>query len=367
MNHTTLFLIATLCNFLTTPLHAEDQAYLTRGYRLTALPLAGFSSDDGPGYGFRLNLFRYDGQTIPYHRAYALQFFFTTKGKWAHRLKVDLPNLGPNQRFEIDVRYDKEDFANYFAELTDREIDGYTKEQQTFRQHYPTLGARWIRTLNGPWRFRTGFIAGHTTITPNDPQGGLLRLLHPPGADGGTLFRVHAALRYDTRDNYLNGSRGFLEEFLVEYGYGEGGRFNGGQAWYEHRHFLPLTRTLTLAQRGQITLTWGDVPFYEQPKLGSSKTVRGLAPARKRGEGRILINNELRWQGFLVSQSRSIYLGSILFADIGQIFKHGPSLSRWELGAGAGLRMYWFSTIMRMDLGRSKNHTGLYMRFAQTF
>ena len=68
-----------------------ERACETVGKRFTALPLLNFSSDDGTGYGFRLNLYDYDGRTIPYRRAYSAQAFFSTKGKWVHLLNIDLP------------------------------------------------------------------------------------------------------------------------------------------------------------------------------------------------------------------------------------------------------------------------------------
>ena len=84
-----------------------------------------------------------------------------------------------------------------------------------------------------------GLTTGYARHTPNDPAGGILGILDPIG---------------------------------------EKGAFNGGEIRYEHRHFLPLGPVLTLAHRAMGTLTFGDVPFFEQPKLGSSRTVRGLPP-----------------------------------------------------------------------------------------
>lgn len=347
--------------------HAQPQPHETQGERLTLLPLAGFSSDDGVGYGFRGNLYRYDGQTVPYQQAYALQFFFTTKGKWTHRAKLDLPKFRGNDRLEIDFRYDKEAQAAYYGTLTDAQIAQYTKEEQTYETHYKTLGIIWYHTLKKPYQLRIGIIGGHNRITPNTTQNALLTTLAPVGQNGGLLIQTHTAIRRDTRDNYLNSIRGTLQEALVEYSWGQ--YSNGGQLSFEHRHFIPLSHGWTFAQRLITALTLGDVPFYEQPKLGSSKTVRGLSPARERGEGQTLINTELRWRQITLSNRHNIHCGIIAFADIGQIYKRadGPNLNDWQMGLGGGLRVYWYSTIMRVDYGKTKNHQSLYMRFAHTF
>ncbi len=348
---------------------AEDRPYETVGKRFTALPLLNFSSDDGAGYGLRLSLFDYDGVSMPYRRAYGLQAFFTTKGKWVHRLSADMPHLRPGHRLEIELNYEKEDFANYTGELTDRELEAYTKAQKTFKQRYPTLMLMWIRDLRIPWRLRFGFRSGRNRITPNATTGSLLSLLDPPGASGGSLFQINTALRYDTRDDYINSTRGLLEEFLIEYSFGKGGSFNGGLISYEHRHFLSLRERWVFAQRANASLTLGSLPFYEEPILGGSKTIRGLPRARGRGEGRILFNSELRWRGVRVSKKQNLYLGLLLFGDIGQTFRRsdGPSLNDWRTGVGGGLRFYWYSTVVRVDYGVSENDTGLYMRFAQIF
>lgn len=341
----------------------------TEGQRITLLPLAGFSSDDGIGYGFRGNLYRYDGQTIPYQQAYAVQLFFTTKGKWTHRIKLDLPKFRETDRLEIDFRYDREALAAYYGTLSNDEIAQYTKDEQTYETHYKTLGIIWYHGLKKPYQLRVGIIAGHNRITPNAQQNALLDILSPIGKDGGLLLQVHTAFRRDTRNNYLDSRQGTLQEILAEYGRGKGGDYAGGQFRFEHQHFLPITHGWTFAQRLIAALTFGSVPFYEQPKLGSSRTVRGLAPARERGEGQTLINTELRWHQYPLSHRYNINAGLVFFADLGQIYKRadGPNLKDWQLGVGGGLRFYWYSTIMRLDYGKTQNHQSLYMRFAHTF
>ncbi len=290
-----LFLIALLSIAL--PVHA-GRAFEEKGWKPTAIPLLNFSSDHGTGYGLRASLFRYDGSTIPYARALSAQAFFTTRGKWSHRLYLDLPQWRPGQRLEAEAFIEKEDFANYYGDLSDAQaeallgaMDEKTREQRTtFRQVYPKLRLMWVRALGAPWHLRAGFQAGHNQITPNSNQGSLLQLLDPLGRRGGFLLLANASLRRDTRDDYNDSSRGVLEELLVEYGLGRGGHFNGGRLSIEHRHFLPLPAGLVLAHRANAALAFGDLPFYEELKLGGDDTVRGVAAARERGEGRLLFN-----------------------------------------------------------------------------
>ena len=111
------------------------------------------------------------------------------------------------------------------------------------------------------------------------------------------------------------------------------------------------------------------MPFYELLELGGSSTVRGLPAARLRGEGRFLLNGELRWRGVQLSRRQHVFLGALLFADIGQIYTRsdGPDLDTWRRGAGTGLRFHWHSTVVRADYGQASGKTGIYITFKQLF
>ena len=349
--------------------NAAKRPYESLGFKPTAIPLLNFSSDDGTGYGLRASLYDYDGKSIPYRRAYSIQTFFTTGGKWVHHLRADIPNLRPGQRLEFKAKYEKEDFANYYGDLRDEPLEKKTRQEKTFKQVNPSLKLMWIRDLRKPWRLRAGFQLEHREITPNAAAGNILHDRQPPGIEGGLLFEVNTSLRYDTRDDYTNSTRGILEEFLLEYGIGAGGDFNGVRLSYEHRHFISLLRGLVLAQRANADLTFGALPFYKGLVLGGSSTVRGLAASRRRGEGRVLFNSEVRWQGLQLSRREQLFTGLLLFWDVGQVFQRrdGPSLGDWSSGAGAGLRFHWHSTIVRADYGISGSRRGIYITFSQLF
>ncbi len=358
-----------LLSAFSSPLSAQNRPYESTGHKITVIPIVNFSSDDGAGYGARTNIFDYDGHSVPYRHTYSVQAFFTTKGKWVHRLQVDAPHLLPKYRIEAELAYEKEESANYFGNLPDELIDTYAEDQQTFRQAQPTLRLMAIRDLQKPWGLRGELQLAHHDIKPNARDNSILRNLNPLGTDGGTLLQVRTALRYDTRDDYTNSTRGLLEEALLEYGIGAGGDFNGLRLGYQHRHFHPLASNLVLAHRASADLTLGDIPFFELLELGGSSTVRGLPAARVRGQGRFLLNGELRWQGVQLSRRQHIFLGGLLFADVGQIYARsdGPSLDDWRRGAGAGLRFHWHGTIMRADYGKSGGRTGIYITFRQLF
>ena len=113
------YLMVLLC--MSVPAQAE-RPYQEVGWRPTLIPLLNFSSDYGTGYGVRASLFHYDGQTVPYGCTLSAQAFFTSRGKWSHRLYLDLPHWRPGQRLEIEALYEKEDFANYYGDLDTAQV-----------------------------------------------------------------------------------------------------------------------------------------------------------------------------------------------------------------------------------------------------
>jgi len=349
----------------------------TAGWKPTALPLLSFSSDEGAGYGLRISLFGYDGETAPYARAFSLQVFSTTRGRKAHRLYLDLPRFRPGERLEAELLYEEQEYANFYGDLGDqgaeRLLAGVPPEERqrltTFGQVYPRLMLMWLRQLRPPWQWRLGAQLGHCRISPNAGPASLLARLNPKGMEGGLLMLGNTALRRDTRDDYNDSRRGTLAELLLELGGEVQGKNRGGRLSLDHRYFLPLPWGLVLARRTTATLVLGDLPFYEYPALGGDDTVRGLLEARERGEGRLLANLELRWPGFSPLSSLPLRGGLLCFLDAGQTFRirSGPSLRGWRTGVGLGGRGHWHGTIVRGDLGYAAGRLAVYLKFSQVF
>lgn len=89
---------------LTVVLIAADaqKVYEGYGWRLTAVRMANFSSDDSTSFGMWVNLYEYDGESISYRRKYSTQAFATIDGKWIHRLLPDALHIRSSERLEAE-------------------------------------------------------------------------------------------------------------------------------------------------------------------------------------------------------------------------------------------------------------------------
>ncbi len=90
-----------------------------------------------------------------------------------------------------------------------------------------------------------------------------------------------------------------------------------------------------------------DVPFYMQPTLGGSRTVRSVAEYRFRDRHALWLNAEYRWEVFGP-------LDMALFADAGKVAPEfgALDLSNLETGYGIGFRAHTASNVIfRLDIG----------------
>lgn len=333
------------------------------GPKLAAIPLFSYDSDDGFGYGLRVNRFVYDGTTVPYRSNLSVQAFFSTRGTWAHRVYVDLPAVRDRTRLEIEALYEKEDFANYYGDESREIVSRYARERRTYRRDAPGLRITGYRDLRSPFRLRLEALIARFSVSPNADAGNVLFDTAPRGVDGGASGQLSAALQIDTRDDYTNPISGVLEE--LRFLYGLGNAFSGGRISYDHRLFQPLGDRLVLAHRITAGVVYGSVPFYERFALGGDDSVRGMPSDSRRGKGRLLSSIELRGRAWTLLADRGMHAGWALFVDGGGVFS-GTS-DHWRAGTGAGLRVIWYSTVMRGDIAYSEGRTGVYATFAHAF
>ncbi len=181
--------------------------------------------------------------------------------------------------------------------------------------------------------------------------------VNPTGAatfEPYTSNTVGLSLSYDTRDNWMNPSRGDYFVFGVRRGwkYAASGETNFSK-WSTdlNRFFSPFERH-TLAGRVSAGLGLGDVPVGELYYAGGANTIRGYEPMEARsGTKKFIINVEYR------VTFNDIFQG-VLFYDWGNAWYNGwPNTYNFISGKGLGVRFNTPMGPIRLDYGVAANRS----------
>jgi len=123
--------------------------------------------------------------------------------------------------------------------------------------------------------------------------------------------------------------------------------------------FLNHSRVIALHGASSLTTTGSSqrVPFYLQPALGGSTTLRGYRPFRFYGDNSVLVNAEYRWE-------LSPILDMVAFADAGKVFDRWEqwNLHHLESDVGFGVRLKSRSAVV-FSIETGFSHEGFQLWF----
>ncbi len=130
-------------------------------------------------------------------------------------------------------------------------------------------------------------------------------------------------------------------------------------SFFNQRRVIALRAlaTLTYPNAGQVT------PFYMQPVLGGSETLRGFRPFRFHDNNLFLMNAEYRWETFSG-------LDMALFFDAGKVFPRRGQLNFHDLEGSAGFGFRFNvrnSVFLRIDTGFSREGYQVWLKFQNVF
>lgn len=340
-----------------------DTVVRPAGFTPEFLPIAMWDTDIGFGYGLKSFLLNPLGLA----ESFDITLFNSTKGERWYRFVFSLPDFetrqGKTYPFGIDltIDYDKMISNNYFglgnaSRWSDREI--YTREpvdvsltlsRGLAKRLVAQLGLRYKTVTNS--HFQTGGVLAHQ---PPDLNAGT--------ADYGSVF---AALRYDSRDGYINPSEGFVAQAEAEMAPRLGGtnvHFQRLGGWLQYYTVLFFPKTVFALRFGGQNLFGDNLPVQALLPLGGNQTLRGSPQDRYLDKSYLLLNAEVRFP--IVWR-----LGGVVGWDAGKVW---PSLGRFDLKDWAtnptfGLRLAMRTFIVRLDVGLGKDSTGVYFNFGQLF
>ena len=188
-----------------------------------------------------------------------------------------------------------------------------------------------------------------TTVPPLDPQTPLFSESSPiaptePDSYSGTKYSVTFRLTRDTRDYFLNPTRGRRDSIAFEVSRSD---FRLRKAWLSLQQYFPTWRKQTIAIELHGAAAWGiNIPPTELFYLGGATTLRGYDEDWFSGPRRVHANLEYR---FLVGPDSQIFV----FTDLGSVtLIETPSVfDRLRVGYGFGARLESRGGILRINYG----------------
>ena len=200
-------------------------------------------------------------------------------------------------------------------------------------------------------------------LTPSPPLDAQPQVFsNPPSAMtstqatpySGTKYSIAFRLTRDTRDYFLNPTRGRRDSFAIEVSRSD---FQLRKVWFSLEQYLPTWRKQTVAVELHGAAAWGFkaqltnqsdiiIPPTELFYLGGATTLRGYDEDWFSGPRRVYANFEYR---FLVGPDSQIFV----FTDLGAVtLIETPSVfDRLRVGYGVGARLESKGGILRINYG----------------
>lgn len=356
-------------------LHAQSDSTERAGIEL--FPILSYDTDAGFGYGAKA--FFYD--QLDTKESFDIILFNSTKGEQWCKFVFSTPDFESRQGtkfpFALDISFEYDKWKNYQLYYY-----GWDSELLKFISppvEYKDLSANeFIETriaLNHAFQpDLTGFLAFkfrslsiyniRRDSTLSNTETIENKLIKNPSVK---YLSINLNGKWDTRNSYINPSRGLVLEVDLEYApdiLDENSSFFK-QAFIIRYYTEVLIKNLILASRAmeQIVISGSQSSQFLAIPIGGSNTLRGVPLDRYRFNSSIIINNELRfpiWWRF----------GGIAGVDIGygsnkDLYPEG--VIDWIINPVVGLRFFMDNFIVRADVGFYKDEIGFYLNFGHIY
>ncbi len=342
----------------------EDQSENTKAISWAGYPAFGYQPETGLQFGGVAVgvLNRIDDSQSEFVRQSSLTPFiiYTTRNQILSACNVDYyftngANLNvtprffkfPDKYFGIGNANDPDIFEDYTS--TFFQLDG-------------------VMLLAKSSRFFWGAALDFQTVSFKEKEaGGVLETNTIIGSGGGTLFGIGPAMRYDSRNNVIYPSNGYLVNVNSLFSYL--GDFSYSSYLIDIRKYISIksdTDVLAIQLSGRFT-GGSNVPFYKLPQLGGDDRLRGIANASLYRDRQTLFSQ--------VEYRKSLFwiIGAVAFAGFGDVSNQlgNLSLSEFKYVGGIGAR---FQIIpeqrlnVRFDYGLAKGgQSAFYVGLREAF
>jgi outer membrane protein insertion porin family len=235
-------------------------------------------------------------------------------------------------------------FSDNASETVSEEQSGSVSATTNFGRVFEgimTLGYKRINVPNVGLPSVTPSTLGFQTLPPSDPRA---ISATEPTPYIGTKYSVTFRLTRDTRDYFLNPTRGRRDSIAFEVSRSD---FRLRKAWLSLQQYFPTWRKQTIAVELHGAAAWGvNIPPTELFYLGGATTLRGYDEDWFSGPRSVYANLEYR---FLVGPDSQIFvftdLGAVTLIDTPSVF------DTLRVGYGFGARLESRGGILRINYG----------------
>ena len=256
----------------------------------------------------------------------------------------------------IGVEYAQVKQQNQFTNVESKEQTASLKLSSRFRHLFEGALTVAYKQINLP--------AANALISPPpDPRNPFSRSEPPPTqprlnpsfgeqAQSGSKYGLTFSLTRDSRDYFLNPTRGRRDHVAFEFSRGD---FKLRKLWLDFQQYFSTWRKQVIAIGLHAAATWGDnIPPTELFYLGGANTLRGYDEDWFSGPRRTYANIEYR---LLVGRTSQIFA----FVDLGAVTKvDAPTtFDPLRVGYGLGIRLESKGGILSMDYGLAKGSSPL--------
>ena len=216
------------------------------------------------------------------------------------------------------------------------------------------------KTALSTYHLRSQNVVGYATVRPLrsvavDTQLGYLKpSLRATSGPEPAFVHADIALTADTRDFANHPTRGgFMRLAASRFTDRDGGHSSFDRYESEVAGFVPLADSrIVVAVRGWLVASDTDagqtVPFYLQPNLGGSRSLRSYSDYRFHDRNMVVANAELR-------VAFTTHLDVVAFADAGNVAARLGDLDLDKRSYGGGLRFHSRrETFMRIDVANGR-------------
>lgn len=331
--------------------------------KFEALPILSYDTDVGFGYGAKAFFLNFLGMT----ESLDLVAFNSTKGERWYRLVFSLPDFELRQgrvypfSFDLTVDYDKYLKNNFYgigSNSAERDRETYTKEPlEVLGLFSRGFSARFVAQFGLKYRTVRNF---------NYQAGGAFATsLSSINHGHSSAVTLCASARYDSRDSYINPSRGQVAQLDFETG---GSWLTGDYSItsatlaLQTYHVLFYPRTVFAGRIRAQSVGGSDLPVHALVSVGGTRNLRGYPQDRFLDKAAAVVNAEVRFPIFW-------RFGGVLGLDAGKVFRSPSEWSsgKWSVNSVAGLRFYMDTFVVRADVGFGRETTGFYLNFGHLF